>query len=187
MTNPFITLYDYDQLHNLLNGKRVLSGTGLASTDLLAHYLHEDAGDSQNLGSNGNVTTETYEGGDGGVAATDSAFHYGTGASSATFTVVHHQHTYNGNKAVTGLYSYYDGHLFHTSDFSIDPPSGTISSSRDDSGLQTTYTFDVLGRLHVVTTPGGLATTYTYGDYSAAGNTAPFVKASTSRTTATWG
>src|SRR5260370_32341339 len=26
MGNPFITLFDYDQTHNLLNGKRVLNG-----------------------------------------------------------------------------------------------------------------------------------------------------------------
>jgi YD repeat-containing protein len=174
ISSAFITLFEYDQPHNLLNGKRVLAGSSLGATDLLAHYLHEDAGDAQNLGSNGNVTTEAYEGGDGGAVGTSTStpFPYssvsnGSSASNSLtpgFTIIHHKHIYNGAGAVIQLYSYYDRHAFRTSDFTIDAPSGMISSSRDASGRQTNYAFDALGRLSVLTPPGGLITTYTYDE-----------------------
>jgi len=163
MGNPFITLFDYDQTHNLLNGKRVLKGVNGAATratdDLLVHYLYENLTDAQNLGSNGNLTTEAYEGGDGGTLGTGTDFPY---SSSSNYVIIRHDHTYAG--ALFTLKSHYDGHTFAMSDFTVDRPSGLISSSRDASGLQTNYTYDDLGRLHVVTPPGGATTTYTYAE-----------------------
>ena len=167
--NPFITLFDYDQQHVRLNGKRVLAASGLGPTDLLVHYVYGDAGDAQNSGSNGNLTAEAYEGGDGGNAGTGTSFPYSpVTSSSAGLTILRHVYSYTNGASggISGLISRYDSHNWATSDFTIAAASGSILSSRDASGLQTGYSYDQLGRLKGVTPPGGSSTTYSYVESS---------------------
>jgi YD repeat-containing protein len=157
----FITLFDYDRQHNLLLGKRVLRGTSLGATDLLTKYTYGDISDPvNNLGSNGNVTAEAYEGGDDASLSTSSDFPYNT--SSPPYRIFHTRGYTNG--APTSLSSRYDGFNFPTRDFTINAGTGLISKSRDASGLETSYAYDQLGRLVTVTPPGGSSTTYGFSD-----------------------
>jgi YD repeat-containing protein len=155
----FITLLNYDA-HNLLLGKRILKGSGLTPFDLHSTYTYDVATDPGNTGTNGNLVTEAYAGGDAANLSTTTEFPFPT----PTYRINHH-HAYSSGGALTGLKSYYDNFNFTLNDFTVDAPSGEITSGRDASGLLTTsYSYDILGRLTGITPPGGSMTTYTYND-----------------------
>jgi YD repeat-containing protein len=95
----------------------------------------------------GNVETETYSGGDPGQAGylVENAYENGTLSES--------QYQRGGRT------------ILRTVDADIDAGTGLPAASRDESGLETAYTFDASGRLTAVTPQGPLAeaaTIYTY-------------------------
>ena len=109
-----------------------------AAGNLVADFLPDDQG---------NVETEIYSGGDPGGAGyiVENEFSYGTLSKS--------EYQESGTT------------LLRTVDADIDPNTGLPSASRDTSGLETTYSFDLLGRLTGIAQQGSFAeapTSYTF-------------------------
>lgn len=127
--------YSFDATTGFLDQKTTLRADGTMTAD----FTPDDAG---------NVQTETYSGGDSGQFSSYSVrneFSYGTLSKSE----------YQENNAT----------LLRTVDADIDQNTGLPSASRDTSGLETHYTFDLLGRLTGIAQVGLLAespTTYQY-------------------------
>lgn len=118
------------------------------STDVLVRYSRDMAG---------NVTAEHHHGGDaGGLASTGTSATCAIAPGTATYQISHtYQHGVRNS-------SQFQGANFKTLDHTIDLRTGLPSSSRDSAGLQTTYSYDALGRLKTADTPGAASSRYTY-------------------------
>jgi RHS repeat-associated protein len=104
------------------------------TNDLLVVYTPEDNGNS-----NGSVKRERFYGGDAQNIPTTSCSTAGLPAPAYQI-----DHTYSAGVRAT---SQYLGTTFLSLDQTIHGPSGLPSSSRDVSGLQTSYEYDSSGRL----------------------------------------
>gem|GEM_PF-3433999 len=132
-----------DDLGNPINGKilrqRMRAGSSRGRNDLVAVFSHDDAG---------NRSKEEYFGGDVNLlpAAHDlplcSLIFDGVAPDYAI------QHTYSGGTLATSRYLDAAGHplSFYLVDRDIDPSTGLVRKSRDSAGVETTFTFDAMGR-----------------------------------------
>jgi YD repeat-containing protein len=145
----------FDDTTAFLNRKRTLKNPAAeGSTDLLSVFDHKDA--NGNVDPNGNITKERYFGGDNHplgpnfVTCTDSL------DGLVSDSTVNHSYS-SGALASTE----YPG-LLKTLDLTIDTNTGLPSASRDPAGLETTYQYDLQGRVTTETPPGQAWTEYVY-------------------------
>jgi|GEM_PF-1844619 len=121
--------------------------TGDRTKDLLATF--EQTG--------GNVTAESYFGGDSQPLSAGFTTCTSDPGNSPTYRLTHH---YSAGSVDSTQYA---GAGFKSLDLSIDSNTGLASASRDTSGLLTTmYTYDTMQRLIEVRPPGEAWTKYTY-------------------------
>jgi RHS repeat-associated protein len=142
-----------------LRAKRALVGSSDANTDLLAVFARDGAG---------NRTTEEYFGGDTQLGALPT--NYCTTAATTVLAGYQYRldHGYQNGALSSSQYKAVDGSGlgFLVVDRTIGP-TGLVGAGRDTSGLQTDYSYDVMGRLiwaKPKTTPidGGAWTQYVY-------------------------
>lgn len=160
LPGALMTKTQYDA-YGALTARRTLVNPGgpLATSDLLATFAHD---------SYGNLTSEQYFGGDTQqVGASDStpfaAVNNATppAAISAQYGITHTL-TYSGG-IVTHDIATYDGTTgLIASDTSYDPATGLVTDTKDASGLNTHYGYDLLGRISSFAPPGVASTAYTY-------------------------
>lgn len=133
-----------------LNSARTLKNNNAVEDahDLLTYFCRD---------SYGNVTSERHFGADGSSIASQNC--NATPSYAAGEYLINHEYSGYGPRTKSSY-----GGLSPTMYFldqTIDR-SGTPSSSRDTSGLQTNYGYDVLGRLTSVTPPGAAWSEYVY-------------------------
>ncbi|HEY6428057.1 MAG TPA: hypothetical protein VIX84_12605, partial [Acidimicrobiales bacterium] len=139
----------FDATTGFLYRKRILqSGAAEGPNDVLRVYSGVDG--------RGNVTAEDDFGGDtqnlNAICSNACGCALGTGQ-------YHVDNTYLYGSLVT---SRYGGAPFYSTFGTIDRNTGLVASSQDTSGLLTTYSYDVLGRLTSKAPPDALATSYAY-------------------------
>jgi YD repeat-containing protein len=159
LTNPAVSKTNFERGTGFLSAKRMLVGSALGATDLLAVFSHD---------ANGNVTKEQYYGGDSPSQALSltSAF-----APLATPNYeIDHTYTFNSNGALTNHQSQYSGMTFFTADEDYDASTGFVKATRDTARLQTNLEYDPRGRI-VWTKPQAVSgitrgawTNYVYSD-----------------------
>lgn len=138
-----------ESVRALKNSATVPSAITTDSHDLLTVYCRD---------SIGNVTTERYFGGDKGSAA----------SQNCTSTPVYANGEYQLNHSYSPFGPREKSWFSNTSstiyalDQTVDDKSALPSSSRDISGLQTTYGYDILGRLISSSPPGTAWSEYVY-------------------------
>jgi YD repeat-containing protein len=132
--------FSFNVSTGFLNSRRTLAnGTTESSADLLATFTSTDG--------HGNVTHESYSGGDRNTNGSDIA-DYGL------------THTYTAGTLAT---STFDSSGFYTVDNDVDPYSGLVTASRDSAGQPTTYGYDSMYRIILERQPsGGAATKIAY-------------------------
>ncbi len=120
----------FDDTTGALKSTRTLrSGTTRSSTDLVTVYVRDGVG---------NVTSEKFFGGDTQGLGTGGLC--GLALPAARYQI---DHSYQAGVLASSQYS---GQPFKSLDRVIDLGSGLVKTSRDVSGLATTYQYDVLGR-----------------------------------------
>lgn len=124
-----------------LESKRSRKAASNGSHDLLAVFTDADAAGV----TDGNVTAESYYGGD--------EESLGTAACSVPSAGPKYK-VLSGHSGGVRATSQYAGVTFKSVDLTIDARSGLPSASRDVAELETTMTYDVLGRLTEVHPPG---------------------------------
>jgi RHS repeat-associated protein len=142
--------YCFDTATGLLERTRIhKSGTALNASDLIEAYGY----------GQGNPTVESYYGGDVQALST-SANLCGLALPAPQYQVVN---TYQYGSLAT---SEYPGSFFKAVDRSIDRSTGLATSERDSSGLETSFSYDKLGRQTQVSPPGEapITTSYAIGD-----------------------
>lgn len=150
--------YCFDQTTGFLNRKRTMRNAPAGpQADLLAVFTPDPA--------TGDVIREQYYGGD--KTPLPGSFNWQCGATlpAAAFTI-DHTRTRSTNPA-TGAkerrhVSRYAGHSFTVSDISIDESSDLPASSRDLSGVETKYSYDLAGRLTELRPAAGAWSQYVY-------------------------
>jgi YD repeat-containing protein len=140
------TDFCFNSTTGFLNWKRLVTGATPANDVVVAF----------DPGSNGNVTTERYFGGDITPLASSIACPNSFNAQPA-FTL---NHTYASGVRKSSQYS---GLNFKSLDLTIDANTGFPSASADTSGRQTAFEYDALGRITKISSPGAAWTTYSYG------------------------
>lgn len=142
--------YRFNTDTGALNCQRVrASGTSRSGDDIVTQYVR----------NGGYVTQVRTRGGDGAGLPTGSLC-AGTGGAGANFTYAHGvlktTRPVGTNGAQLGYLTY---------DADIDPGTGWVMATRDPSGLETSYSYDALGRVTQVTPQEGAwsSTTYTHG------------------------
>jgi RHS repeat-associated protein len=113
-----------------------LDGAAQGTQDLVAVYGLSPLGE-------GNVTSESYYGGDaqGGISVGGSDLCTMGLPASPEFQVTH---AYASGVRATSQYA---GTSFFALDQTIDPSTGLVSASRDSAGIQTAVEYDKLGRM----------------------------------------
>jgi RHS repeat-associated protein len=122
------------------------SGSTESSADVLQVFQRNAAG---------NVTTESFYGGD-----TQSLPNDACGLTLPASPVYQSTHSYAGG--VRSQTSVTVGTALKTLDLTVDASTGLASASRDTAGKQTTFSYDAMGRLTTVDPADDLLTTYTY-------------------------
>ncbi|HSL81718.1 MAG TPA: hypothetical protein VLF66_03025 [Thermoanaerobaculia bacterium] len=121
----------FDAATGFLRRTRTLaSGTTRGTTDLVARYTPD---------ASGNVTAEEFFGGDTQAVGTGGLC--GLALPVAQYTI-DHTHEKGSLKSTQ-----YPGQTFKVADFDIDPSTGLVKTSRDVSGLATSFVYDAMGRL----------------------------------------
>jgi RHS repeat-associated protein len=140
--------------------QRVLVGSAPGASDLITQYT---------IATNGDVTSEQSFGGDNQSVGSDSDLCAATLPTQPVYGV---DHTWTAGVLTSSQPIKPDGTAmpFKTVDNDVDAFRGLVTTSRDISGLATSYTYDVLGRLRTITPPTDGITEYVY---SAATSTAP--------------
>ncbi|HXO21358.1 MAG TPA: hypothetical protein VOA87_15710, partial [Thermoanaerobaculia bacterium] len=121
------------------------NGSGQGANDLVQVFGHNPSGD---------LTSEQYYGGDNQPVATGNLC-----AISLPAPEYQINHTYVAGTRATSQYS---GVSFKSLDRDVDGNTGLPVRSRDTSGIQTSFTYDALGRLTYAKPPQGAWTNYTY-------------------------
>ncbi len=138
--NDHKTTYLFDQATGFLNSRRTYaSGLTSGSLDQIVDFQQD---------GNGNVSSETWRC-DGGCSQQ---------------YVLEHEYAYGSLKR-----SYYQGMPFNAYEADIDANSGLPLNTYDVSGMETGYTYDLLGRITDVDEEEGAL--HTYGWVAASGNT----------------
>ncbi len=157
------TEYLFDSATGFLKGTRVLEDAqGIGNHDLLTEYVE---------GAYGQVASVRWYGGDvqdlgsGGIG-------WGGGFNFPEDWIYRIDHTYENGVLETSRHIQPDGTPmpFYTYDVDLDPSTGKVLTSRDASGLATTYQYDTAGRVWKVIPQEGARTVYTY---TAASGTTP--------------
>jgi len=145
---PFVKQYCFDG-NGFLTRQRTLAGTAAGPHDLLAVFSQQ----------NGNVTQEDYFGGDGQTLGTGSVCNAALPATSE-YQILH---TYsNGSLAQSHHRPASGDPIIFDANNTIEPNTGLVSASTDQSGLTTSFTYDTLGRLTQISRPGEAAVSATY-------------------------
>lgn len=159
------TNYCFDADTGFLKAKRTQRGANAAATDLLTRYSW-----SYDLTTDTETIIEKYFGGDAPPAGAypSGSVRYSQslaatvlcGATSEPVTPVYAIR----RKAQYGaaLSVEYDGAGYKLLDHTVDRSSGLASSSRDTSGVETTFSFDALSRIKSVAQSGRATTEYTH-------------------------
>lgn len=138
--------------NGLLTSKRTLmstSGTNRSPADVVIGYEYD---------TNGNVTGESYWGGDNGNAGTvqcaipSGAFSYKLKHSWQAGALQQSTYQVQGDESVG----------YPSVDNEIDNATGLVRISRDTAGVMTTYRYDTMGRITNIVPEGRASTTYTY-------------------------
>lgn len=136
----------FDTATGFLKRRRVYAaGTTPSPTDLLAVFANDGYG---------NVASESYYGGD----RVSLAGGFDTCNASVGTPQYRISHSYASGVMTR---SQYDGTTFNSYDVTVDT-SGAITKSRDTAGSETTYAYDLLGRLTALHPPGSAWTEYEY-------------------------
>jgi RHS repeat-associated protein len=155
--------YNFDG-NGLLQAKRRLrnletpgSAYVLTARDLLVTYGYD---------ASGNMTGETYYGGDKMADASTSSTFSATGASEYAISYSYRCGDPSSTRTTSvPSYSFYTGHPTPSiSDDTVDCSTGLPSSSRDSAGVQTTYLYDLMLRLTRVARQQGAIDKITYSD-----------------------
>jgi YD repeat-containing protein len=157
LSGAAITKWQYDRATGALMGRRVLSGSTAAGSDLLALFQYE----------NGNLKKEQYFGGDAypHLGLTDLFAPPASPWSSNPTYEINHALTYGplGLRSArrSTCKNFLTGADFAASfeDLTYDLSTGLMWKSRESAGLETTYLYDTSGRLTHVLPPSGLAST----------------------------
>jgi len=153
----------FDSDTGFLEQTRMWEGTARGAHDVVVTYRD---GTSQGTRTDGFVRHERYYGGDGATLGTGGLCNL-----SLSSPAYGQEHTYTCGVLAT---SEWTGTNFSTTDRTINCATGLVATSRDTSGLTTSYTYDALGRLTRVTPPTGLAqTNYLYSRYMPPGSENP--------------
>jgi hypothetical protein len=114
----------------LLRTRALKTGTAAGANDLITRYSKDLAG---------NVTAEESFGGDTQSLGTGALC--GLALPAAQYRI---DHTYQYGSLKSSQYS---GQTFKSADFDLDFSTGRVKTSRDVSGLATSYVYDEMGRL----------------------------------------
>lgn len=132
--------YCFDSATGFLSGRRVH-----AAND--ASYRSNDLVEVFSPNSAGNLTSESYYGGDNRSIPTDPSQGFICSlVNTLTSPSYRINHSYSGGMRATSSYTV-AGTTLKVLDQTIDLSTGLASSSRDSSGVQTTYSYDTSGRL----------------------------------------
>jgi len=150
LTGASTTLLSYDRATGLLNAQRALSTPDsatrtLSDSDVLAVFGYD----------HGYLSLESYYGGNQTNWQMSDPF---SSSGSPAYEIQHH-HGFTTNGLLQSLKSQYTGVNTPTEDVDYDVWTGNIGTSRDGSGLATTYAYDSSGRLNTITPPSPLAAT----------------------------
>ncbi len=139
-TQLFFRSFCFEPNTGFLLGRRIH-----ASND--GTYRANDMVETYGFDAAGNVTSEQAFGGDPQPLATDAATGYGftCGQTAGTAPVYQTIHTYDSGVRATSSINV-NGSSLKVLDQMIDPSTGLPSSSRDEAGVQTSYSYDTLGR-----------------------------------------
>ena len=107
--------------------------------------------------ASGNVLTERWYGGDTGTLSTAGTCPGGNDIPAYTS---HHTYASGARNTTTVLLA--TGQTLSLLNLAIDPGSGLPSMSTDPSGVPTSFTYDVMGRLLITSPRGDATTTVTY-------------------------
>jgi YD repeat-containing protein len=151
LADPLITKSTFDRTTGFLTSKRVLVGSADGATDVNVAYDRD---------AYGNITSETYTGGDA----------LPTG-EPATFRL-DHALTYDGH-VVLSKKTTYAGVNAPVADEVYDRWTGLLALSRDSSGRATSFTYDASSRLTGSNHPDGGTTQFQYRTANVAGSFSP--------------
>jgi RHS repeat-associated protein len=107
--------------------------------------------------ASGNVLIERWYGGDTRTVSTAGTCPAGNDGPAYTYN-----HTYASGARSTTTVQLATSQTLSLLNLAIDPGSGLPSLSTDPSGVATSFTYDVMGRLHTMSPGGDAATTVTY-------------------------
>jgi YD repeat-containing protein len=156
LSGPHVEHFCFDS-NGFLARHRKLAGSGPLPNDLVTVYT----------GTAGNVTQEDYYGSDTQNNMPATNFCSAT-LPASTYSIAN---TYSHGALATSKYLNLPASGFLTTDNTIDANTGLVSFSRDTTGLQTAFLYDVLGRVKTMTPPlPEVPTTFTFAETSA-----PFV------------
>ena len=132
--NVTASLFCFDSQTGFLNGQRNMAGTEPANNDVLVHYGNDGFG---------NVNRESYFGGDDQLPGGDDVCAVAGGLSP----VYEMAHGYSAGVRASSAYIDCDGQDFLLYlDQTIDESTGLVAFSRDPSGVETQFVYDVMGR-----------------------------------------
>lgn len=147
--------YQFNTNTGALTCQRVLkSGTSRSGADIVTQYKRNGAGNVWQMrmrgGDGAGLSTGTLCAGSDGAGAN---FQYTAGVRDKVRPI-------GDNGALLGYFTY---------DADIDPGTGWVMATRDPSGLQTSYSYDALGRVTQVTPQEGASSSTTYTDGTGSG------------------
>ena len=162
----------FDSATGFLTGRRVhvANDASYRANDLVEVFARDSAG---------NVTSEKYFGGDTQAITSDPTQGF---ICSLVQTLVSPTYQINhgyafGVRSTTS--TTVGGSTLFTLDQTIDRWTGLPNASQDTAGRQTTYSFDLLGRITQMLPPQGAATTYTWRPATSASSLARVTVAQT--------
>ncbi len=149
------TLFSFDRDTGRLRARRVLNGLTPTPSDILTIYDRQP-GEAGSI-----LQTMTVFGGDGGNLSTTSVFGAPLSPAPAsvfrTFARVRHGATeYSEHQTLAGA------KVLQIEDDTIDASTGLVTRSRDTAGVETTFSYDLLGRMTRVTPRDDVPTAYSY-------------------------
>ena len=163
LTNAVTTKFKFDRSTGVMDARRTLLGSALHKADLLTTFTRD---------TKGNITYERFYGGDtSDQQLSDSESTMFNPPTSAKYELAS-TYIYDGS-ALTKRQSKYTGSSFLILDEDYDRWTGMVKAARDAAGIETSYTYDTLGRLQGITeqTANGQSTTlYIYSDAASASN-----------------